>query len=174
MGGGPLYAFSTVATQTGSSEAGEGVIYGGSLLLEGVLLVGAMGAMVAIADLCALGGGSGALSGALLSLGAFIGVALLMIGELGVSPWAMLVGLMLTILLSPALGVVIIRSVHPLPWWCGAALIAWGLTSGFSALSVDLAAPWLRAILAGAPLTLAGYAIYRAGARLDEQLSRVR
>ena len=76
--------------------------------------------------------------------------------------------------LSPALGMVIIRSVHALPWWCGVALIAWGLTSGFSALAVDLAAPWLRAILVGAPLTLVGYAIYRAGARLDEQLSRVR
>jgi hypothetical protein len=88
--------------------------------------------------------------------------------------WAMLVGLMLTILLSPVLGVAITRSVHPLLWWCGVALIAWGLTSGFSALSVDLAAPWLRAILVGAPLTLVGYAIYRAGARLDEQLSQVR
>jgi hypothetical protein len=136
-----------------------------------VLLVGAL---VAIADLCALGGEIGALSGALLSLGAFIGVALLLIGELGVSSWAMLVGLMLTILLGPALGVAIIRSVHPLPWWCGVALMAWGLTSAFSALSVDLAAPWLRALLAAAPLTLAGYAIYRTGTRLDEQLSRVR
>jgi hypothetical protein len=45
---------------------------------------------------------------------------------------------------------------------------------GFSALSVNLAAPWLRAILVGAPLTLVGYAMYQAGARLDEQLSRVR
>jgi hypothetical protein len=45
---------------------------------------------------------------------------------------------------------------------------------GFSALSVDLAAPWLRAILVGAPLTLVGYAMYQAGARLDEQLSQVR
>ncbi len=86
----------------------------------------------------------------------------------------MLVGLMLTILLSPALGVAIIKSVHPLPRWCGVALIVWGLTSGFSAMLVDLAAPWLRAMLVGVPLTLVGYAIYRAGARLDEQLSRVR
>jgi hypothetical protein len=172
MWGRPLYTFSTVGSQIGSS--GEGPVYAGILLSECVLLVGAMGALVAIADLCALGEGSDALSGELLSVGAFIGVALLSIGELGVSPWAMLVGLMLTILLSLALGVVIIRSVHPLPWWCGVALIAWGLTSGFSALSVDLAAPWLRAILVGAPLTLVGYAIYRAGARLDEQLSRVR
>jgi hypothetical protein len=172
MWGGPLYTFSTVGSQMVSS--GERPVYEGILLSEGVLLVGAMGALVAIADLCALGGGSGALLGALLSLGAFIGVALLLIGELGVSWWAMLVGLMLTILLSPVLGVAIIRSVHPLPWWCGVALIAWGLTSGFSALSVDLAAPWLRAILVGAPLTLVGYTIYRAGARLDEQLSQVR
>jgi hypothetical protein len=116
MWGGPLYTFSTVASQIGSS--GEGPVYEGILLSEGVLLVGAM---VAIADLCALGGGSGALSGALLSLAAFVGVALLLVGELGLSTWAMLVGLMLTSLLSPALGVVIIRSVHPLPWWCGVA-----------------------------------------------------
>jgi hypothetical protein len=119
---GPLYTFSTVGSQMRSS--GKGLVYKGILLAEGVLLVGAMGALVAIADLCALGRGSGALSGALLSVGAFIGVALLLIGELGVSPWAMLVGLMLTSLLSPALGVVIIRSVSPLPWWCGVALIA--------------------------------------------------
>ena len=170
--GGPLYTFSTVGSQIGSSS--EGPVYEGILLSEGVLLVGAMGAMVTIAALCTLGEGSDALSGALLSVGAFISVALLLIGELGVISWAMLVGLMLTILLSPALGVVIIRSMHPLPWWCGVALIAWGLASGFSALSVDLAAPWLRAILSGAPLTPAGYAIYRAGARLDEQLPRVR
>jgi hypothetical protein len=73
-------------------SSGEEPVYEGILLSEGVLLVGAMGALVAIADLCALGGGSGTLSGALLSLGAFIGVARLLIGELGVSWWAMLVG----------------------------------------------------------------------------------
>ena len=69
MWGGPLYTFSTVGSQIGSN--GEGPVYEGILLSEGVLLVGAMGAMVAIADLCALGGGgSGAISGALLSLSA--------------------------------------------------------------------------------------------------------
>ena len=177
MGGGPLYAFSTVATQTGSSEAGEGVIYGGSPLLEVVLLVGTMGAMAAIADLSALGGSEASddpfLGVVLLSVGAFVGVALLLVGELVLFPWAMLAGLVLAALLSPALGLAIIRTARPLPWWCGAALIAWGVALAFSTLPVSPTMFW-GAIIPGASWALVGYAVFREGTRLEEQLSRVR
>ncbi len=178
MGGGPLYAFSTVATQTGASEAGEGVIYGGSPLLEIMLLVGAMGAMAAIADLCALGGseasdGPVVLGVVLLSVGAFVGVALLLVGELVLFPWAMLAGLVLAALLSPALGLAIIRTALPLPWWCGAALMAWGVALAFSTLPVSPTMFW-GAIIPGTSWALVGYAVFREGTRLEEQLSRVR
>lgn len=111
----------------------------------------------------------------LLSVAAFVGVALLLVGELGLNRWVILVGLLLAIILAPALGVVIIRNSAslPLPWWCGVALIAWGLALAFSASS-GAASPRLSAILVAAPLMLVGYAIYRAGIRLDEELSQGR
>jgi hypothetical protein len=176
MGGGPLYAFSTVATQTGSSEAGEGVIYGGSPLLEVVLLLGAMGAMAAIADLSALEGSEasdGPFLGVVLSVGAFVGVALLLVGEVVLFPWAMLAGLVLAALLSPALGLAIIRTALLLPWWCGAALMAWGVALAFSTLPLSPTMFW-GAIIPGASWALVGYAVFREGTRLEEQLSRVR
>jgi len=146
-----------------------------------LLLLGAMAAIVALRALQRDLYGPGAWEryglGALASLASLVGVALILVGDLGdigglryqvladLRPAAMnlfLIGLLVATIGILALGVATIAA-RKLPWWCGAALIA-----GSPPVALFLGP------LMGVPWALVGYAVFRAGARLPEQPSRVR
>jgi hypothetical protein len=165
----------------------ERIIPGGRIiedinLLSFVLLL--LGAMAVIAALHALQRelyGPGALEryglGALTFLASLVGVALILVGDLGdigglryqalagLRPVAMnlfLNGLLVATIGILALGVVTIAA-RKLPWWCGAALIA-----GSPPVALFLGP------LLGVAWALVGYAVFRAGGRRAQQPSRVR
>jgi hypothetical protein len=153
----------------------ERVIPGGRIIedidiVSFVLLL--LGVMAVIAALHALQRelyGPGALEryalGALTSLASLVGVALILVGDLGdigglryqvlagLRPVAMtlfLTGLLVATVGILALGVVTIAA-RRLPWWCGAALIA-----GSPPVALFLGP------LMGVPWALVGYAVFRA------------
>ena len=165
----------------------ERVIPGGRIIedvniVSFVLLL--LGAMAAIAALHALQRdlyGPGAWEryglGVLASLTALVGIALILVGDLGdigglryqvlagLRPVAMnlfLIGLLVATIGILALGVATIAA-RKLPWWCGAALIA-----GSPPIALFLGP------LMGAPWALVGYAVLRAGGRRTQRPSRVR
>lgn len=143
-----------------------------------VLLV--FGAMAAIAALHLLQRERYGLLGTLAFLLAFVGVAMIFVGELrslviGVSQgslgaaaasWHFIIGLLVATVGLPAYAAVTITAGE-LPWWCGATLLAGSPLAGlllyifFDSL---LGVPWL----------VVGYAIFRAGTRQTQQPSRVR
>jgi hypothetical protein len=115
--------------------------------------------------------------GALTSLASLVGVALILVGDLGdigglryqalagLRPVAMnlfLIGLLVATIGILALGVTTIAA-RKLPWWCGAAPIA-----GSPPIALFLGP------LLGVPWVVVGYAVFRTAARLPEQPSRVR
>lgn len=110
----------------------------------------------------------GGLAGELISTGAVVGIPLLIGGVVAAS-----VGI-------AALGIVTINT-GLLPWWCGIALIA-GSPPGVGTLFMFSSPLGMAGIvpgeigwsLAGIPWMLVGYAIFRAGARQTQQPSRVR
>jgi MFS family permease len=115
--------------------------------------------------------------GALSSLMSLVGIALILVGDLGdigglryqvladLRPVAMnlfLIGLLVATVGILALGVATIAA-RKLPWWCGAALIA-----GSPPIALFLGP------LMGVPWVLVGYAVFRAGSRQTERPSQVR
>ena len=118
----------------------------------------------------------------LVSLPAFVGVALILIGELGNALrllqrdtdalWyytPLFWGSALAAIGIMALAVVTL-TVRVLPWWCGVALI-------IGSLSFALVGPFWEAwlgVLVGAAWALVGYAVFRAAGRQTERPSRVR
>jgi hypothetical protein len=146
-----------------------------------LLLLGAMAAIAALyvlqRDLYSPGAWERYGLGALTCLVSLVGVALILVGDLGdigglryqaladLRPEAMnvfLIGLLVATIGILALGVATIAA-QELPWWCGAALIA-----GSPPVALFLGP------LMGVPWALVGYAVFRAGARLPEEPSRVR
>jgi hypothetical protein len=120
------------------------------------------------------------LLGTLAFLVAFVGVAMIFVGELrslvigmsqdspgaAAASWLFIIGLLLATIGLPAYGAVTITAGE-LPWWCGAALLVGSPIVGlFLYLFFDS--------LLGAPWAIVGFAIFRAGSRLSEQPSRVR
>jgi hypothetical protein len=148
-----------------------------------------LGAMAAIAALHALHRERYGLPGALVSLTAFIGLALatgaLTVGVISTFPAldslfnALLIGLLVATVGLALLGGLTIAT-GMLPWWCGVALIA-GSPAGVFLTMIPSAAlggtvPLGGAFqaLGGVPWVLVGFALFRAGTRLPEQPSRVR
>jgi hypothetical protein len=148
-----------------------------------------LGAMAAIAALHALHRERYGLRGALVSLTAFVGLALatgaLTVGVISTSPAldslfnALLIGLLVaTVGLALLGGLTIATGI--LPWWCGVALIAGSPAGVFLTMILSAAlggtVPLGAALqaLGGVPWVLVGFALFRAGARLPEQPSRVR
>lgn len=146
-----------------------------------LLLLGAMAAIAALHALQRELYGPGAWEryglGALTSLTPLVGIALILVGDLGdiwglryqvladLRPVAMnlfLIGLLVATVGILALGVATIAA-RKLPWWCGAALIA-----GSPPIALFLGP------LMGVPWSLVGYAVFRAGSRRTERPSQVR
>jgi hypothetical protein len=148
----------------------EETLEGGSLFFL-LLLVGAMAAIVAIAALHILGGYGVLHKGALVACAvvAFVGVALILVGELGLSMNSLFYGLLIASLGILALGIAVI-SARVLPWWCGVALIAGSPLGMFVMMMVSV----MLSALGGVAWALVGYAILRAAARRHGQPSRVR
>jgi hypothetical protein len=148
-----------------------------------------LGAMAAIAALHALHRGRYGLRGALVSLTAFVGLALatgaLTVGVISASPAldslvnALLIGLLVATVGLALLGGLTIAT-GMLPWWCGVALIAGSPVGVFLTmiLSVALGGTVLLGgalqALGGVPWVLVGYAVIRAGGLQTQQPSRVR
>ena len=145
-----------------------GTLYGGSLFFIS-LLVGAMTTVAAMAVLYSLQRERYGPLGTLTSLVAFFGVALILVGELGLGTGALLTGLLLATLVTPVLGIITIAG-KVLPWWGGAALIAG------SPLFVLLAAvrSTILGLLGGAAWVLVGYALFQAGELRIQEPSQVR
>ena len=145
-----------------------GTLYGGSLFFIS-LLVGAMTAVATIAVLYTLQRERYGSLGTPTSLVAFFGVALILVGELGLGTSALLTGLLLATLVTPVIGIITLAG-KVLPWWGGAALIAG------SPLFVLLAAvrSTILGLLGGAAWVLVGFAVFRTVARETQQPSRVR
>ena len=131
-----------------------------------------LGALAALVSLYTLRAERYGMTGALVSLAAFGGLALSLVGALGdvlrlnwyiASP---LLDIMLVGLGGIGLGVVTIAA-RALPWWCGAALIVGGPGFAFAALFGEL---W--GVLVGIAWALVGYAVFRAANRA-RQPSRV-
>jgi hypothetical protein len=141
------------------------------------LVLLALGAMAAIEALHILQRERYGLLGTLAFLVAFVGVAMIFVGELPnvVNPgaatllWLFLIGLLVATVGIIAYGMVTIGT-GVLPWWCGVALIAGSPLVGFL---LYLFLP-LEDLLLGAPWALVGYAIFRASTRQTERQSRVR
>jgi hypothetical protein len=148
-----------------------------------------LGAMAAIAALHDLHRGLYGWAGAVVSLTAFVGLALatcaLTVGVISTSPDsdslfnALLVGLLVATVGIALLGGLTIAT-GMLPRWCGLALII-GTPVGVFVTMIPSAAlggtfPLGGAFqaLGGVPWMLVGYAVFRAAARLPEQPSRVR
>ncbi len=133
-------------------------------------------------------------SGALASLIAFVGLALVLVGDLvtnsvtGASPiadWGLMFLILGILAATGGLVVLAIITINAglLPWWGGAALIA---GSPFGVLLLIMFPSWLSESLVEEPLqqavealpgvlwALVGYAIFRASTRLPEQPSRAR
>ncbi len=149
---------------------GEETLEGGSLFFLS-LLVGAMAAIAAIAALHVLEGNGVLHKGALVasSVVAFVGVALILVGELGLSMNSLFYGLLVASLGILALGIATIAA-RVLPWWCGVALIAGSPLGMFVMMMVSV----MLSAMGGVAGMLVGYAILRAAARRHEQPSRVR
>ena len=146
-----------------------------------LLLLGAMAAIVALHTLQKDLYGPGAWEryglGALTSLMSLIGIAFILVGDLGdigglryqglgglrsVAMDVFLIGLLVATIGIIALGIATLAA-RKLPWWCGVALIA-----GSPPFALFLGP------LLGVPWALVGYAVFRASGRLPERPSRVR
>jgi hypothetical protein len=153
-----------------------------------LLPLGAMGSIVALHTLQRQRYG---LRGALVSLTAFVGLALatgaLTVGVVSTSPdldslfIALVIGLLVATVGIVLLGALSV-SAQIMPRWCGVALMV-GSPVGVvitmilsAALELEGAFALGRALqaLGGVPWVLVGYALFRAGARLAEQTPRVR
>jgi drug/metabolite transporter (DMT)-like permease len=143
----------------------------------------AFGAMAAIAVLHIIQRERYGLLGTLAFLVAFVGVAMIFVGELrslviGVSqgspgaaafPWLFIIGLLVATVGIIAYGAVTIGA-GMLPWWCGVALIAGSPLVG---LFLYLFSP-VEGLLLGVPWVVVGFAVFRAATRQTERSSRVR
>ena len=149
-------------------------------LVPMLIVLLALGAMVATAGLHVLQRERYGLPGTLASLAVSIGVILILGSNLGFTeglPWPIperiiMVGTFVAALGMVALGIATIGA-RVLPWWCGAALIAGGL--GF--VGTMLAPSWtgfITGLLAGVAWAVVGYALLRAASRQARQPSRVR
>jgi hypothetical protein len=187
MVGGTLYFVGAILNLSDEGRAGFrsgfGYIFGGlSAILFVLLLMGAMAATLAIAALCARQRDIYGAFGMLAALAAFVCMALIFAGEIRLSGRAEIYGMASlygSLLVSPgvlALGIVTIAP-RELPWWCGVALIVWGL-GFFWTFFVDLGygptGGTTLALLLGAPWVVVGYAVFRAAGQRIEQPSRVR
>jgi hypothetical protein len=148
-----------------------------------------LGAMAAIAALHALHRERYGLPGALVSLTAFIGLALatgaLTVGVISTFPAldslfnTLLIGLLVATVGIALLGGLTIAT-GMLPWWCGVALIAGSPVGVFvmmipsAALGGALPLGGVFQALGGVPWVLVGFALFRAGGRQTQQPSRVR
>jgi hypothetical protein len=141
----------------------------------------AFGAMAAIATLHLLQRQHYGLLGTLAFLVAFVGVAMIFVGELrslvigmsqgspgaAAASWLFIIGLLVATIGLPAYGAVTITAGE-LPWWCGAALLAGSPLVGlFLYLFFDFD------FLLGLPWAVVGFAIFRAAGRRSERPSRV-
>ena len=161
-------------------EVYYGLLPGGDSLFYNALLVGAMAATLAIAALYALRRDRDGIRGVLVSVVAFIGLALMLWGELG-EPVATVLGLLVGSMGVLILGAVSISvGVGGLPRWCGAALMVWGLAlllwlllPGMGVLGPPFPVS-LGGVVAGASWTVAGFGVFLAAGRRTEQPSRVR
>ncbi len=141
-----------------------------------VLLVGALVAVAALAVLYILHRGVYGLAGTLVSLVAFVSLGFLIVVGLGdVFQWflswssePLIWSAMLATLGGIGLGALTI-AVGVLPRWGGVALIVGSLSLQPAALLGEL-----FVALAGVAWATVGYAIFRAGTRQTQQLSRVR
>jgi hypothetical protein len=155
-----------------------GFLPGGESLYFNVLLVGAMAATLAIATLYALGRDRDGLV-VVLSVVAFVGLALMLWGELG-NLVAVLLGWSVESVGVFALGLATIGTgVRGLPWWCGVALMVWDpalvfwlLLPGSGFLAPSLSGV-LGGTLAGASWIVVGFGVFRAATHQTELSSRV-
>lgn len=148
-----------------------------------------LGAMAAIAALHALHRERYGLRGALVSLTAFVGLALatgaLTVGVISTSPAldslfnALLIGLLVaTVGLALLGGLTIATGI--LPWWCGVALIAGSPAGVFltmmpsAALGGTVPLGGAFQALGGVPWVLVGFALFRAAGRRPQEPSGVR
>lgn len=135
-----------------------------------------VGALAAIVALHALHREFYGMTGTLVSLVAFVGLALLFVVGLGdvsrlFRSWSstpLSLGFMLTALGGMGLGVLTIAA-RVLAWWCGVALIVGSPGFVFAGLLGEL---W--GTLVGVAWTLVGYTILRGDSRLSERPLRVR
>ncbi len=139
-----------------------------------------LGATAAIAALHVLQRGRYGLPGALASLTAFVGLAVIIVSNLGLTeglPWPLperifVVGQFTAALGMVALGTAVVAA-RVLPWWCGAALVVGGL----GLISQIIVVGWMgffTGLLAGVAWALVGYSVFRVGARQAQQPPRVR
>lgn len=166
----------------------EYLYYTGSIGYGYVAILLPLGAMAAIAALHALQRGLYGRAGAVVSLTAFVGLAVftsvLTVGVVVTSPDldllfnVLLIGLLVATVGIALLGVLSIGA-RVLPWWCGVALIA-GSPLGVILTMLPSAAlggmfplGGVFQALGGVPWVLVGYAIFRA-ARPAKRPSRVR
>jgi hypothetical protein len=140
-----------------------------------VLLVGALAAVATLPALHSRG--SYRITVALVSLGTFIGLAILLVLGLGdVFQWfrslssskPLIWGFNLAAFGRMGLGAVTIGA-RVLPLWCGVALVVGGPGVVLAGLGGEL---W--AAIAGVAWATVGYAIFRAAGRRSERPSRVR
>jgi hypothetical protein len=136
-----------------------------------------LGAMAAIVALHVLQRGRYGSRGALASLAAFVGLAMIPV------IWLFLVGPSISLALTGAVGMVCFLAAtvgmvflglatieaEVLPWWCGAALIVGSPPFAFLWPLVEV--PWVGWV--GVAWVVVGYAIFRAGVRRPVQPSRV-
>ncbi len=186
MGGGALYAAQGLAVWLSEPPFSWSFQYLYSIwsrqYLDNISLVFlALGALAATVALHTLHREFHGMTGTLVSLVAFVGLVLLLVGGLGDvlrmlqhdkdALWyftSLLWGWRLAGLGAAGLGVVTIAA-RVLPWWCGVALIVGGLGLAPAALFGEL-----FVALVGVAWALVGFAIFRAAARQAEQRSRVR
>ena len=129
-----------------------------------------LGAMAAIVALHVLQRGHYGSQGALASLAAFVGLAMIPVIWLYLAgpsiPMLLTLAMGIVCLLAATVGIVVLGIVtiqaEVLPRWCGVALIAG---------SPPFAVLWP---LVGVPWIVVGFAIFTAGVRQSEQPSRVR
>jgi hypothetical protein len=147
------------------------------------LVLGALAAIAAIAVIPVLEGERWKLPWMLVaSLVAFVGAALILVHVLAVLAeqerlpgvvWLLFVGLLVGTVGLLALGILVI-GFGVLPWWGGAALIVGSpILAAFLRVFLDVLVRHPLG-LPGVAWAVVGYTIFRAGARLSEQPSRVR
>jgi hypothetical protein len=148
-----------------------------------------LGQMAAIAALHSLQRETYGWAGAVVSLTAFIGLALatgaLTVGVISTSPdLDLLFNVLLTGLLIATVGIALLGGLTTatgmLPWWCGVALVA-GSPVGLFLMMIPSAVlegtfPLGGAFqaLGGVPWVLVGYALFRAAGRQPQEPSRMR